>query len=346
MRTAGDPPRRIQRKNLALTYPRTEGNKHDLLTFLVNLLSQHQVVYAVVSHESHQDGGSHFHAFVMLAEKFRLQDMNFFDWNGNHPHIEESRSPSEWIQYVKKDGDFEEYGTNPIKKARLERREKIRFLIEKSLDEAIDSNQFSIFEIARRQQLIQMVRNAKPVWPAFMERRVFWYYGPTGTGKTRYAVQQAERYYKNSWCILTGDLRSFMNGYDNQRCVIFDDIRAGTIRFERLLHLTDGYRVYVNIKGGFVEWIPECIIFTAPIRPEQMFVDRETQEPWDHLDQLLRRIDEIIEFPYQEPTQIALDRVESPGPHDVPWLPTEDPAESNGVETMESLITLSPINNA
>lgn len=336
--------RRLQRKNIALTYPQTDGDKHELLAFLCNLLTQHEVKYAIVCKEEHQDGGKHFHCFIMLEEKLRITDMRMFDWMGNHPHIEETRSPREWINYVKKDGDWEEYGTNPLAKQRMERRERVQYFASHSMQECLDSGEFTIYELSRHGVFHQMLQNNTPQWPVFMKRQVLWLYGPAGTGKTRYAVEMANRYYRDSWVILSGNLQTFMIGYTGQRCVIIDDIRPGTMRFERLLHLTDGYRVYVNVKGGMQEWVAECVLITAPIRPEEMFVNRETREAWDGLDQLLRRIDEIREFPYQEPTAVELPALPDVGPHDVPWLPTEDPAESNGVETMESLCTLSPIN--
>ena len=88
----------------------------------------------------------------------------------------------------------------------------------------------------------------------------------------------------------------FFLGYTGQQGVILDDFRPGTIRFEMLLRILDGYPVIVNIKGGQTEWLANTIIITAPTQPSEMYVNRETGQEWDHLDQLIRRIDDIREF--------------------------------------------------
>lgn len=123
-----------------------------------------------------------------------------------------------------------------------------------------------------------------------------WFHGQTGTGKTREAVRQMEHLYGDNYYISCGKIDPFMIGYEGQNGVILDDFRPGYCRFEYLLRLLDGYRCLINIKGGQCEWLAETIIITAPIPPNDMFVNRETGQEWDHLDQLLRRIDLIKLF--------------------------------------------------
>ena len=41
---------------------------------------------------------------------------------------------------------------------------------------------------------------------------------------------------------LGGNMRDFLNGHEDQTHVILDDIRSGSIDFETLLSITDGYR--------------------------------------------------------------------------------------------------------
>lgn len=325
---------RIQRKRLGLTWPQTEGNKEDLLQQLMTSLARYGIEYAIVCKEFHEDHGTHFHAFVLLKQKVRFRSLSVFDFHGRHCNVEEIVSVKNWIQYCKKGGDWVDCGEDPLKRQKMDKKEKVRFMLEKTLDEVIDSGQYSIFELCKRQQLLQMVQNANPIWPSYRKRKVTWLHGGTGVGKTRYAVEMAERLYKNSWCMLTGDLRTFLNGYDKQQCVIFDDLRAGSLRFERLLQLTDGYRLFVNVKGGFVEWLAESIIITAPVPPEKMFINRENGEPWDNLEQLLRRIDEVREFTPHD-TQFLYEAPPAPGPHDVPYLPGETQEQLTSAPTEE-----------
>lgn len=338
---------RIQRKRIGLTWPKTDGEKSELMQHLVTTLGKYNVLYALVCKEKHADGTSHFHAFVLLEKRVRVRNLSAFDFNGRHANIEEIQNMNNWINYLKKDGDWIECGNNPVKQEKMNRAEKVKFLLSHTIDECIETSQFSVFEIARKEQLEMMKRHERWIWPAKgIKRDVKWFYGDTGTGKTQRALEIADRYYRDDWVILTGDMKTFMNGYTHQRCVIFDDFRPGCLRFERLLHLLDMYRVIVNIKGGYTEWLAECIIITAPVHPREMFVNRDTKEPWDGIEQLIRRIDEITEFPNEPPTAIFFPGLPEVGPHDVPWLPTEEVRSPDGVESMESVISCSPINAA
>lgn len=331
---------RIQRQNIALTYPRTDGRKEDLLQYLCTELADFGVKYGIVCKEMHQDGEPHFHAFIMLTKRIRFRSLKIFEWNGHHGHVEETKSPREWINYVKKGNDWVECGVNPIQEERMKRKDRLQFFINHTLRECIDSGEFSIFELTRRQTLLQQLMASEPKWPVYEKRLVYWFYGPTASGKTRYATDLMEANMPGDWIICGGDMRQFIN-YSGQKGVIFDDFRPGCIRFERLLQLTDGYRTFVNVKGGYSEWLPDTIIFTAPVRPEEMFVDRETKEPWDHLDQFLRRIDILKEFPSNESTEFFYEAPPPSGPHDVPHFSDESVAPP---ESMESVITGSAFN--
>lgn len=333
----------MQRQNIALTYPRTDGRKEDLLQFLCTILATHGVRYAIVCKEMHQDGQPHFHAFVMLSTKLRVRSLDLFDWDGHHAHVEEVRSPKEWINYVKKNGDWVDCGENPVQNQRMDRKERLQFFVNHSLRECMESGQFSIFELTRRQTLLQQLQVVEPQWPVYKARVVYWLHGPTGSGKTRYAADLMEANFPGEWVICGGDMKQFINGYTNQKGVIFDDFRCGCMRFERLLQLTDGYRSFVNVKGGYTEWVADTIVFTAPVPPEEMFVNHETNEPWENLDQLLRRIAVVLKFPLQEETEFYMEEAPVPGPHDVPWL---SPESTVPVETIESVITGSAMNSS
>lgn len=130
--------------------------------------------------------------------------------------------------------------------------------------------------------------------------QVFWLHGPTGTGKTRSAVDFAERVsgVGNYW-ISSGSLRWF-DGYDGHRVAIFDDLRPKHASFSFLLRLLDRYEVSVEFKGGFVRWRPEFIIVTANLGPREMWNYRTTEQ----LDQLERRctlIQQVEQYPIHPP---------------------------------------------
>lgn len=133
--------------------------------------------------------------------------------------------------------------------------------------------------------------------------RVLWFYGPTGTGKSREAFRIAQE--SGSWWKAPLSLDWF-DGYDGQDVAIFEDFRKPTsgakFRFESFLQLLDRYPVMVNIRAQApVLWNPAIIIFTTPKSPRDTFAWKDMQgEKHDRdeedLAQLERRITEIRHF--------------------------------------------------
>lgn len=249
----------------------------------------------------------HIHCVIIFPTLFstnKCKKFDIYDDNGQiyHADVQAIQSLKGSIEYVKKDGNWREYGECPIKTIQLDKKQKMQFIRDHSIDELFESGLFGITEMKNAIYLKRELETRHLRWPTFKKRQITWYYGKTGCGKTRSAVEEANRNYEpHEWIIISGDLKTFMTGYNGQKCVIFDDIRAGSFRFEQLLRLTDGYPLIVNIKGGQTEWLAERIIFTAPIPPQEMYVNKETGEAWDHIDQLIRRIEQqnIISLDYE-----------------------------------------------
>lgn len=278
--------------NILFTWSKVEGNLEELKTLIINIFSMELIKYGIVCKELHKDGDAHFHAWIKLNNQ-QIMYSKDFKFNERIPNI--STTPAkQGINYCKKEGKWIEWGDNPLKEERLKRKEKLELIKEKNWIDLYDSGEYSISELRNIPLLKAMILEN---WPHWKKRRVSWYWGPTGSGKTRYAIEEIK---EMKYIILSGDLKQFLNGYTGEEAVLFDDLRPGSIKFEMLLRLLDGYRVTVNIKGGQCQWLANRIIITAPIEPSEMYVNRETGQEWDHLDQLLRRIDEIVEFPRDE----------------------------------------------
>ena len=111
---------------------------------------------------------------------------------------------------------------------------------------------------------------------------VLWYYGGTGTGKTRkaYADNPGIYTWSGQW--------PWFHGYRGQETVLFDDFR-GQIPFCSFLRLLDRYPCTVETKGGFMKWRAKKIIVTSALQPEDVY-DKEKFHADDHIAQLLRRI--------------------------------------------------------
>jgi len=115
---------------------------------------------------------------------------------------------------------------------------------------------------------------------------ILWYYGDTGTGKTRHAYENyPQAYFKETghkwWC-----------GYDQHETVIIDDMRFDTFPWATLLRITDRYPNQVECKNGNRQLTAKTIIITSPYSPHEMFEGKITE----NIGQFIRRITEIKIF--------------------------------------------------
>jgi len=158
--------------------------------------------------------------------------------------------------------------------------------------------------------LTRPMRNSAPF--------ICWFWGPTGTGKTRCAWELAggllERrgYAEDDIWTNSNDL-SWFDGYDGQGCAIIDDFRNKHVKsFAFFLKLLDRYALVVPFKGGFVNWGPSIILITCPYNPDRCFSKRAEHVPED-IAQLLRRIKEsgggVFEFEDENSREDIMDSV-------------------------------------
>nr|BDF97677.1 replication-associated protein [Cressdnaviricota sp.] len=290
---------RITNCKYLLTWP--QSDILNIEKIYEHLASIEDIEYCVICEEEHENEGKHFHAVVIYKKRLNKRT-NVFTCEERVCNIQKigrtKRDLKDSIAYVKKDGKWKEYGRRPEDISMIRRKEKLEFIRSHTVKECFESGIFSFSEL----RSIECIKANLKETREDRERVVYWFHGPTGSGKTREAFKIAREYYtEDEICILTGNNREFKNGYLGQRCVIFDDFRNGDVRFNELLALCDRYPVNVNIKGSTSKWLADLIIFTCPNRPEDVFVKcnqftGDITERED-LQQLIRRINEIREFP-------------------------------------------------
>jgi len=120
-------------------------------------------------------------------------------------------------------------------------------------------------------------------------KNVVVYFGPTGTGKTRGAIEQLEQQY-GDYYLWDPTLHPWWDGYDNHRGVVIDEFR-GQLPFSVILRLLDRYRMTVQVKGGTRQFVADTIYITSPKHPDEWYKDDGS----DKIAQLKRRIT-TIEF--------------------------------------------------
>jgi len=124
---------------------------------------------------------------------------------------------------------------------------------------------------------------------------VFW--GASGTGKTRKAVEMAKRWSEENkgkpWYKHTPD-KDWFDGYDMEEFVIIDDFNS-ELSFTRLLQMLDRYSATVGVKGATMPFVANRIIITSNLHPKDWYSGERYNE-----GQLKRRIRKIVKFVRRE----------------------------------------------
>ena len=124
--------------------------------------------------------------------------------------------------------------------------------------------------------------------PRRFQTEVLWFYGSTGTGKSRLADELSpDAYWKPGGA-------NWWDGYDpiEHESVIIDDFRSNIATFSEVLRWFDRYPMQVPFKGGYVNFRPRRIYVTTSKHPSETWLDRGEEA----LGQLLRRLKVIVEF--------------------------------------------------
>ena len=100
--------------------------------------------------------------------------------------------------------------------------------------------------------------------------KVFWYWGKTGTGKSR----MAHLLTKGKAFVAPDNSGKWFDGYSGQKDVIFDDFSPDDCLSRGLfLRLFDRYPMRVPVKGGFVNWAPKRVFITSNCEPSTLYAN-------------------------------------------------------------------------
>ncbi len=239
--------------------------------------------YHVVGKEVGLNETPHLQGCVTLQTPVRF---NAFRRLVPRAHVEIVRNVQASRTYAKKEGNFWESGECPGQGSRSDLKEAIATLKEER-DLGVLATRHSSVYVKYHGGFGSLLREL----PAKTRDacKVYWFFGPTGTGKTHAAVhstaQEADVYITN------GTLKWF-DGFNTQGTVVFDDFRAKDTTFNWLLRLLDKYEIRVEVKGGTRAFHPRRIFVTTTQSPADTFAHEEGE----NVNQLLRRIWKIGEF--------------------------------------------------
>ena len=242
--------------------------------------------YIVYQKEVGENGTEHFQGYLYLKCVARLSALKKLN---SRAHWEQRRGSHDQARAycIKEDSRVDgpwELGVEPKQGKRNDIHEMVQACrdLKKPLIEIVEEHPVAYVKYHKAVDKIRAMCIPERSW----ETEVFWFYGPTGTGKSRLAFEMCENPYVKPMGT------KWFDGYLGQEDVIFDDLRGDTFKMHELLRLFDRYQMQVEYKGGMVQWCPKRIFVTTPFTPQQMFAAQSD----DRIDQLLRRIKEIREF--------------------------------------------------
>lgn len=171
--------------------------------------------------------------------------------------------------YCSKESQLKKFGTQPIQGARSD-----LLTVKRKFDEG-SSYKDLVTEDDHFQTIAKFPRFFKEYAGIVREKKlrsdrtmpkVYINIGETGQGKTRWLDEQ---FGYDGWRQCPSNLGQWFDGCDERPVIVFDDVENGQIPpFALWKRLCDRYPLQVPVKGGFILWKPEVIVFTSNSHPK------------------------------------------------------------------------------
>jgi Putative viral replication protein/RNA helicase len=266
--------------NAARNFCFTFNNYPDDLTAFESTLRE-LCNYFCFGKEKGASGTPHLQGYLQLEKKERLQGL-VKKLPGCHRTVAKGGYDANY-RYCSKDGEFTEYGTPSVVGKRKGLEDLCQQIVQGSKLSDLATQEPVVY--ARYHRGLEALSSAVCQQRNF-KSEVFWFWGATGTGKSRRAFDlEPGAYWKPS-------STKWWNGYDAHEAVIIDDYRRDFCTFGELLRLLDRYPFSVETKGGVRPFLAKRIYITSPKSPSDTWEGRTTED----LEQLNRRIENIVFF--------------------------------------------------
>lgn len=241
--------------------------------------TEEPIQYLIYGKEIGDEGTPHLQGYLEMKSRTRMGGVK--RWIGDRVHLEIARGTAvQNIEYCSKDGDTWTFGEPRVQGRRTDL-DASRALAEEEGMRSVSST-CSVMQIRVAEKYLEYNETARDWLPT-----VRWFWGPTGTGKSRTARELCsdDTYIKNN------DSK-WWTGYDRHECVIIDDFRPSWWHITEMLRLLDRYECLLEVKGGHRQLVAKTIIVTSSLRPNDCYI-----HTGEAITQLMRRITEVRHFP-------------------------------------------------
>lgn len=238
------------------------------------------IAYAVISTELHEDGNEHKHGYIEYVTKIDIQNAIRIQIQTFKPNAQCAKEPNAVITYVKKDGNYREWGTHNSKE-----HTKVYELAKISLDrdlffqtcmEAKISFQYA-HDAWEQSRLIDAFTITEETLSAYAGvigcetllnllsppvDHAFWIKGPSGIGKTTWALKNALKP-----CLFVKHQDTLRKLTAVHRSIVFDDMMFAHLPRETQIQMVDSdHPAQIHCRYG-VASIPARIqkIFTSNV---------------------------------------------------------------------------------
>ena len=228
--------------------------------------------YLLLGKEEGTEGTPHLQGYIYFPNGKTLSSLKKIS---PRAHWELAKGDSlQNYTYCSKDGDFEEVGTRP-----LTPKEKGQTQISKWASIKDNARQGKLDEIDPKiyvthyRTLLAIAKDNAPMPPDAADTTGLWYWGASGTGKSRAARSE----YPNAYLKMAN---KWWDGYKGEEVVIIEDFDLNHRCLGYHLKIwADRYAFPAEIKGGKINIRPKLIIVTSNYHPEAIWEDDNTLHP-------------------------------------------------------------------
>lgn len=248
----------------------------------IELIDSAPVQYVIYGKEVGDSGTPHLQGYVHY--KCQVTAGHVKATIGTRCHIEIRRgSLKQAIDYCKKDGNFTEHGH-----IRIANENKWTDVIQLAEQGQVDviKDEYPTLYFLHKQRILELDEHQVEPFSDDPKNHFEWWYGPTGTGKSRTFWEQYPEHYDKS-------ITKWWDGYQHQEVTLIEE--ADPKKCEHMAYYfkrwCDHYPFRAEVKFGHLNNIrPNKIIVTSNYTIKECFPDQQDYEP------LMRRF-KMVHFP-------------------------------------------------